>query len=47
MREGISLGNLGGDFAIVGNEPVVSNGTGEAYGMEFWFSAEAAEVCME
>lgn len=35
LREGISLGNLGGDFAIVGNEPVVSNGTGEAYGMEF------------
>lgn len=35
LREGISLGNLGGDFAIVGNEPVVSNGKGEAYGMEF------------
>ncbi|MBM3920081.1 MAG: hypothetical protein FJ347_02540 [Sphingomonadales bacterium] len=35
LREGISLGNLGGDFAIVGNEPVVSKGTGRAYGMEF------------
>jgi hypothetical protein len=35
LREGISLGNLGGDFSIVGNEPVISNGTGEAYGMEF------------
>ncbi len=35
MREGISLGNLGGDFGVVGNEPVISNGTGEAYGMEF------------
>jgi hypothetical protein len=35
LREGISLGNLGGDFAIVGNEPVISNGTGRAYGMEF------------
>lgn len=35
IREGISLGNLGGDFAIVGNEPVISNGTGRSYGMEF------------
>lgn len=35
LREGISLGNLGGDFAVVGNEPVISNGTGRAYGMEF------------
>jgi hypothetical protein len=35
LREGISLGNLGGDFTIVGNEPVIFNGTGRAYGMEF------------
>lgn len=35
VREGVSLGNLGGDFNIVGNEPVLSTGTGEAYGMEF------------
>lgn len=35
VREGISLGNLGADFAIVGNEPVISTGEGEAYGMEF------------
>lgn len=34
-RDSISLGNLGADFSVVGNEPVISNGTGEAYGAEF------------
>ena len=34
VRDSISLGNLGADFAIVGNEPVRANGTGEAYGTE-------------
>lgn len=35
LIDSISLGNLGADFAVVGNEPVVSTGKGEAYGAEF------------
>ncbi len=35
LRDSISLGNLGADFAVTGNEPVTSNGKGRAYGMEF------------
>ncbi|MFM1898434.1 MAG: hypothetical protein RL577_674 [Bacteroidota bacterium] len=34
LRDSISLGNLGVDFATVGNEPVSSFGTGKAYGTE-------------
>lgn len=34
-REGVSLANLGADFGVVGNAPVVSNGNGRAYGVEF------------
>jgi outer membrane cobalamin receptor len=34
---GISLANLGGDFQILGNEPVSSDGKGEAYGLELFF----------
>ncbi len=36
LRNGISLNNLGGDFAAVGNEPIVSSGEGEAYGAELF-----------
>ncbi len=35
VRNGISLANLGADFGVIGNEPVVSNSEGRAYGMEF------------
>jgi hypothetical protein len=35
IRNGISLANLGADFGAIGNEPVLSNSTGRAYGMEF------------
>ncbi len=35
MRDGISLANQGGDFNAVGNERIVSNGKGKAYGFEF------------
>jgi hypothetical protein len=35
LRDSISLGNLGADFAVVGNEPVSSGGRGQAYGTEF------------
>lgn len=36
IREGISLSNLGGDFTVVGNEPVRTNGKGYSYGFEFF-----------
>lgn len=34
LRNQISLANLGGDFGIVGTEPLDSRGTGETYGFE-------------
>ncbi|MDA0313877.1 MAG: TonB-dependent receptor [Bacteroidetes bacterium] len=34
IRNGISLANLGADFGAIGNEPVLSNSTGRAYGLE-------------
>ncbi|CAN5366022.1 TonB-dependent receptor [soil metagenome] len=36
LRDGISLANQGGDFGAIGNEPVISNGKGRAYGFEFY-----------
>lgn len=35
LSDSISLANLGGDFGVIGNEPVVSYGKGRAYGLEF------------
>ena len=35
LRDSISLANLGGDFGIIGNEPVTSISKGKAYGVEF------------
>ncbi len=35
LRENISLANLGGDFGIIGNEPVIPSSSGRSYGMEF------------
>lgn len=35
INKGISLANLGGDFNVLGNEPVSTTGKGEAYGFEF------------
>jgi hypothetical protein len=35
VRDGISLANQGGDFNAIGNEQIISNGKGEAYGLEF------------
>ncbi|MBC7446470.1 MAG: TonB-dependent receptor [Hymenobacteraceae bacterium] len=37
VRNGISLANLGGDFAALGNEAVTSTGRGRAFGGEFFF----------
>lgn len=34
IRNGISLANLGADFGVIGNEPIVSNSKGRAYGVE-------------
>lgn len=34
LRNGISLANLGGNFGVVGAEPLDSRGTGETYGFE-------------
>ncbi|MBK8951815.1 MAG: TonB-dependent receptor [Chitinophagaceae bacterium] len=36
VRDGISLANMGGDFNVVGNEDVVTNGKGNSYGFEFF-----------
>lgn len=35
--DGISLANKGGDFSVLGNEPVSANGKGRSYGVEFQF----------
>ncbi|QNH60988.1 TonB-dependent receptor [Hymenobacter sediminicola] len=37
VRDGISLANLGGDFAALGNEAVTSTGKGRTFGGEFFF----------
>lgn len=34
LRENISLANLGGDFGIIGNEPVIPTSFGRTWGME-------------
>lgn len=34
LRNGISLANVGGDFGVVGAEPLDSRGVGETYGVE-------------
>lgn len=36
-RDQINLANLGSDFGIIGNEPALSTGKGETYGLEFLF----------
>lgn len=37
LRDQVSLANLGGDFGVIGNEPVTPNSEGRAYGMEVLF----------
>jgi hypothetical protein len=39
--DGISLANKGGDFNVLGNEPISSTGKGRSYGVEFQFGAVA------
>ena len=36
LRNGIALSNLGSDFTVLGNEAVVTNGKGNAYGFELF-----------
>jgi outer membrane receptor protein involved in Fe transport len=36
VRDSVSLANLGADFGVVGDEEVVSIGTGRSYGVEFF-----------
>lgn len=35
INDSISLANLGGDFGVIGNEPVTSSNQGRSYGLEF------------
>ncbi|MCX6297097.1 MAG: TonB-dependent receptor [Bacteroidetes bacterium] len=35
IRDSLCLANLGGDYGVVGNEPVASISKGQAYGLEF------------
>ena len=37
LRDSLTLANLGGDFGVIGNEPVVPRSAGRAYGLEFLF----------
>lgn len=39
LNEGISLASKGNDFGAVGDEPLISNGKGRAYGIEALFTA--------
>ncbi len=36
IRDGISLANLGSDFNVLGNEAIITNGKGRAYGVELF-----------
>jgi hypothetical protein len=36
VRDGISLANMGGDFGVIGNEEVITNGKGNSYGFELF-----------
>lgn len=37
LRDSLTLANLGGDFGVIGNEPVISRSAGRTYGMEVLF----------
>jgi len=36
VKDGISLANMGGDFGVIGNEDVITNGKGKSYGFELF-----------
>jgi hypothetical protein len=37
VTDSVSLANLGGDFSVLGNEPIASVGLGRTYGVEFLY----------
>ncbi|MEM9991987.1 MAG: TonB-dependent receptor, partial [Bacteroidota bacterium] len=37
VRDSLTIANLGGDFGVVGNAPVVSRSSGQTYGLEVLF----------
>lgn len=37
LKDGVSLANKGGDFEVLGNEAVITNGVGRTYGMELLY----------
>lgn len=37
LTDSVSLANLGGDFSVLGNEPIESVGLGRTYGVEFLY----------
>lgn len=37
LRDQISLANVGGDFGVIGNEPVISVSSGRTYGVEWMY----------
>jgi len=43
LRDSISLANLGGDFGVIGNEPVKSTSSGRSYGVEFLAQQKLSE----
>lgn len=43
LRDSITLANLGGDFGVLGNEPVVPRSEGRSYGLEFLFQQRLFE----
>ncbi len=43
VRNGISLSNQGGDFSVLGNEAVTTNGKGRSYGFEFFAQQKLTE----
>ncbi len=43
LRDSLTLANLGGDFGVLGNEPVVPRSDGRSYGLEFLFQQRLYE----
>lgn len=42
VRDGVSLANLGGDFSVLGNEEIITDGRGQTYGLEFLLQQKLA-----
>ncbi len=44
LTDGISLANKGGDFNVLGDEPVTGTGQGKSYGLELQFSSQTMKL---